>query len=364
MQHLAARGLTFGCHVLVSASRWSDLRPAVRDLFGTRLELRLGDPVDSEIDRRLAALVPTGRPGRGLVPDRLHVLTALPRVDGRRDAATVGAGLDDLVTRVAAAWPGPAGPRLRVLPERITAADLLLRTGDGTGRLLLLGVDESDLAPVGLDVEAEPHWLVLGDGRSGKSSALRAYVHEVMRTRTPREAQLVVVDPRRSLLGEVPDAYLLHHLTTATQATPALAELASYLQQRLPGPDVTPEQVRRRSWWSGAEVFVVVDDHDLVSTRQGSPLQALEPLLANARDVGLHVVVARRAGGASRALFEPVLQMLRDLAAPGLVLSGSPDEGPLVGQVRPVPSPPGRGRLVTRDRGVEIVQVAWREPAP
>jgi S-DNA-T family DNA segregation ATPase FtsK/SpoIIIE len=110
-------------------------------------------------------------------------------------------------------------------------------------------------------------------------------------------------------------------------------------------------------------VFVLVDDYDLVATQQGSPVQDLVPLLAQARDVGLHLALARRAGGASRALYEPVLQSLRDLAAPGLLLSGSPDEGPLLGNQRLQPAPPGRGRLVTRDRGAEVVQLAWREPA-
>ena len=109
-------------------------------------------------------------------------------------------------------------------------------------------------------------------------------------------------------------------------------------------------------------MFIVVDDYDLVATTQSSPVQALQPLIAQARDVGLHLVVARRSGGASRALYEPVIQSLRDLAMPGLVLSGNPDEGALIGNVRPAPAPPGRGRLVTRDRGVEVVQLAWREP--
>jgi S-DNA-T family DNA segregation ATPase FtsK/SpoIIIE len=54
---------------------------------------------------------------------------------------------------------------------------------------------------------------------------------------------------------------------------------------------------------------------------------------------------------------------MRDLAMPGLMLSGSPDEGPLLGNVRPMAAPPGRGRLVTRDRGVEVIQTAWAEPA-
>ena len=33
-----------------------------------------------------------------------------------------------------------------------------------------------------------------------------------------------------------------------------------------------------------------------------------------------------------------------------------------ISNLRPVPLPPGRGRLVTRDRGTEVVQVAWSEP--
>jgi len=364
LQQLAARGLTFGLHVLVGTGRWADLRAAMRDLLGTRLELRLGDPVDSEVDRRIAAQVPAGRPGRGLVADGQHFLAAVPGLARPSVDGGLADGVEELVTRIASAWPGPAGPKLRLLPELVGLAQVRALAGpDEADRRLLLGVHERDLGPVGLDVDAEPHLLLLGDGRSGKSSALRAYAHEVMRTRTPAQAQLVVVDYRRSLLGEVPEDHLLSYVTSAAQARAALRDLAAYLGSRIPGPDVTPGQLRGRSWWSGAEVFVVVDDYDLVATQQGSPVQDLVPLLAQARDVGLHLVLARRAGGASRALYEPVLQSLRDLAAPGLLLSGSPDEGPLLGNHRPRPGPPGRARLVTRDGGAEVVQLAWREPA-
>jgi S-DNA-T family DNA segregation ATPase FtsK/SpoIIIE len=363
LQQLATRGLTFGLHLVVGAARWADFRAAVRDLFGTRLELRLGDPMDSEVDRRIATLVPAGRPGRGLVQGKLHFLSALPRIDGSPDVEALGDGVDDLIKRIAAAWTGPSGPKLRLLPERVTLDEI--RTGarpESGDRRLLLGLNEKDLGAVALDADVEPHLLIFGDGQSGKSSALRAYVHEIMRTRSPKEAQLVVVDYRRSLLGEVPEEYLLSYLTSAVQAQPALRDLAAYLESRIPGPDVTPEQLRNRSWWSGAEVHVLVDDYDLVATQQGSPAAVLQPLLPQARDLGLHVVVARRSGGASRALYEPVIQSLRDLAMPGLLLAGSPDEGPLLGNQKPQPAPPGRGRLVTRDRGVEVVQLAWQEP--
>ena len=265
LQQLAGRGLTFGFHLLVASSRWADFRAAMRDTFGTRLELRLGDPLDSEVDRRVAALVPAGRPGRGLVSSKLHFLAALPRIDGDHDTDTLGDGVEDLVKRVAAAWRGPQGPKLRLLPERIELASLVaaLPAGDQPGRLVL-GVNEKDLAPVGLDPDTQPHLLIYGDGQSGKSAALRTYLREVARTRTPQEAQLVVVDYRRSLLGEVPEDYLLNYLTSATQTTPVVKDLAAYLESRIPGPDVTPDQLRTRSWWKGAEVYVVIDDYDLV----------------------------------------------------------------------------------------------------
>ncbi len=363
IQQLAGRGLTFGLHIVTASTRWPDFRAAMRDLLGTRLELRLGDPIDSEIDRKVAALVPGNRPGRGLVPGKLHFLGALPRTDGDGTAETLGDGVDALIAAVTAAWRGPAGPKLRLLPDRITLDEVRAQSGTPPQRQLLLAINEKELAPVALDVDAEPHLLLFGDGKSGKTNLLRTYCQEIMRTRTPAEAQIILVDYRRSLLGEVPEEYLLNYLTSATQAQPALNDLATYLQNRIPGPDVTPEQLRNRSWWTGAEVFVVVDDYDLVATQQSSPVALLQPLMAQARDVGLHIAVARRSGGASRALYEPVIQTMRDLAMPGILLAGSRDEGALIGNLRPGPAQPGRARMLTRDRGAEVVQLAWTDPS-
>jgi len=366
LQQLASRALAFGVHLVASAARWSDLRASIRDMIGTRLELRLGDPLDSLVDRRAAGLVPAHRPGRGLVEPGLHFLTALPRIDGVPDPSSAGEGVTALVRRVAAAWPGSPAPRLRLLPARLPLDRLRHRAGVTTrapGSRLLLGVEEEKLAPVWLDPATEPHLLVFGDGGSGKSALLRSITSEIARTRAPRLAQIAVVDYRRSLLGEIPEDRLLCSLSSAGQAQPALRDLAAYLRRRLPGPEVTPDQLRRRSWWTGPDVFVLVDDYDLVTTAGCSPVQALQPLLAQAHDVGLHVILARRSGGASRSLHEPVIQTLHDLAAPTLLLSGSPEEGPLAGGAAPVPARPGRGRLVTRSRGTEVVQLAWCDPS-
>ena len=124
---------------------------------------------------------------------------------------------------------------------------------------------------------------------------------------------------------------------------------------------MTPSQLRDRSWWHGPELFLLVDDYDLVATAGNNPLAALIELLPQARDIGLHLVVARRVGGAARALYEPVLQRLRELDSPGLLMSGNREEGQLIGTLKPSPQPPGRGHLVRRRDGTQLIQTAWCE---
>src|SRR5690606_5859073 len=85
---LAAQGLGYGVHVVVTASRWAELRPVLKDQLGTRIELRLGDPADSEMDRRRARHLIDSPPGRGITRDGRELTIALPRLD--EAASTTG----------------------------------------------------------------------------------------------------------------------------------------------------------------------------------------------------------------------------------------------------------------------------------
>jgi S-DNA-T family DNA segregation ATPase FtsK/SpoIIIE len=357
---IATRGLSYGIHVVASATRWADFRAGVKDLFGSRLELRLGDPSDSAVDRRAAANVPAAAPGRGLSADGLHVLVAVPEIAGH-DAPS-------LVKAIASGWPGPSAPRVRMLPSRLPYAALLTTAEDGSpvpmgsGLELPLGVAEADLRPVLVDFAADAHLIAYGDGECGKSTLLRSIAESVTRRFTPEQARIVLVDYRRSLLGAVTTDHLIGYGTTAENTATLIESVASYMERRRPGPDVTPEQLRTRSWWTGPECFVLVDDYDLVAPTAAGPLLPLLEYLSQARDVGLHLVLTRRAGGAARALYEPILQRIRELGMPGLVMSGEREEGALVGGVRPGPQPPGRGWLVTRRDGARLVQLAHISP--
>lgn len=46
----------------------------------------------------------------------------------------------------------------------------------------------------------------------------------------------------------------------------------------------------------------------------------------------------------------------------GVLLSGNPEEGAVIGRVRPVRSAPGRARVVSRDLGLVTAQLLWTPP--
>jgi DNA segregation ATPase FtsK/SpoIIIE, S-DNA-T family len=359
---IAAEGLSYGVHVVLTASRWADIRPALKDQIGTRIELRLGDPADSEIDRKRAANVAQGRPGHGLTPDGLPFLAALPRVDGIAGADGLDAAAAEVGELLRARHGHRRAPVIRLLPEQVDYDGLVTDVADPPERAFVLGVDENRLSPVTLDFRREPHLLILGAAQSGKTATIRVLCREILRTAPPAGVQLYLVDPRRGMLGEIDADRLAGYLATPVAVTTQLPALVATLTARLPGAEVTQRQLRTRSWWTGPDVYLVVDDYDLVATAAGNPLTPILAILPHASDVGLHVVVARRSGGAARALYEPVLAAIRDLGAMGLQLSASPDEGPLLGTARPRLLPPGRGSLITRDGGEQVVQVAWSVP--
>ncbi|HEY7272171.1 MAG TPA: type VII secretion protein EccCa [Actinoplanes sp.] len=351
---IATRGLSYGIHVVATATRWMDFRPGIRDLFGSRLELRLGDPTDSMVNRRAAVSVPE-KPGRGIVEHptdknkSLHVLTVRPELSTLPDTAA-------LVKQIATSWTGPLAPRVRLLPASLPYGELDLDRSSGLR--LPIGISESDLQQVEIDFGGDPHFLLFGDAECGKSSFLRALATTVTRRFTPEQARIILVDYRRSLMDLPESEHRIGYGMQATKTLELMESVAGYMQRRLPGPDVTAQQLRERSWWQGPELFVLVDDYDLVVSGPTNPLQPLLEYLPQARDVGLHLVITRRAGGASRSLYEPVIQRLRELSSPGLVMSGPSDEGALIGPVKPALLPPGRGRLLTRREGVRLIQLA------
>ncbi|MYV90630.1 type VII secretion protein EccCb, partial [Streptomyces sp. SID1034] len=354
------RGLGYGIHLVLTASRSMEVRANLKDHLANRLELRLGDTMDSEFDRKVAANVPVGVPGRGQSPQKLHFMAAVPRIDGLQSDTDLAEATAALATEVARHWTVPGAPAVRLLPRELPAAQL--PPGDAAPeRGIAFALDENNLEPVFVDFEQDPFFLVFGEGESGKSNLLRLLITQLTR-RYPGEAcKLFVVDNRRALLDVTPPSHLAEYIPMSNAMDHHMDALADLMRRRAPSADVTARQLRERSWWRGPTVYVVVDDYDLVSTSSGNPLGKLTELLPFARDVGVRFIIARSTAGAGRASYEPFLQRIKELGAQGVILAGDPAEGDLLAGVRPRPMPTGRGTFVSRRRGKPLVQTGLTE---
>ncbi|MFF9584376.1 type VII secretion protein EccCa [Streptomyces achromogenes] len=357
---IAARGLGYGIHLVITASRSMEVRANLKDHLMNRLELRLGDVMDSEIDRKVAANVPAGVPGRGLSPQKLHFMAAVPRIDGLTSDTDLAEATAALTTEVGRHWQAPGAPKVRLLPRRLDATEL--PPGDRFPRRgVAFALDEENLEPVFVDFDQDPFFLIFGESESGKSNLLRLLIRQLSLRYGGDEAKFFVVDNRRALLDVTPASHLAEYIPMSSQMDHHMAALADLMQRRTPTADVTPQQLRDRSWWRGPQVFVVIDDYDLVSTSSGNPLSGLTEMLPFARDVGVRFIIARSSAGAGRASYEPFMQRMKELGAQGLVLAGDPAEGDILGGVRHRPMPPGRGVFVSRKRGKPLVQTGLVE---
>lgn len=361
LNSLAVQGLSYGIHLVISATRWMEMRAAVKDMLGTRIELKLGDALDSDVGRRFNELIPVGRPGRGMSHERLHILIALPRLDSSSGVEDLPEGVAAAVKAMRAHYGKRQAPRVRMLPHKVDRA-AVVRVARSAGILskarFAIGINEADLMPVVLDFEAQPHLVVFGEAECGKTGLLRNIATGLMENATPEQCKIVLVDYRRSMLGVVANDYLGGYATASQSCSELMSALAETLRERIPPSDITQQQLKERSWWSGPNIFVMIDDYDLVATGSiSSPLSPLAEFLPQARDIGLRVVVARRIGGAGRAMMDPFVGRLKDLSCNALVMSGSKDEGALFGY-KATEMPPGRGMLISRTARSGVIQLS------
>ena len=350
---LAARSLSFGVHLVVGAVRWSEIRSRVRDLLGTKLELRLGDPLESVVGSRAAAAVPR-HAGRGLTKSGHQFLAALPRLDGSGNGGDVGAATKEAVAEIDTFWSGPPAPGVRMLPHSLPLSQLPLPEGDIR---VCLGWDEQRLQPVWHDFERLPHLLVFGDGETGKTNLLRLVAKAITTRYQPGEARILLGDPGRELHKMVPQEYRVGYAVDAAALGDLSASAAVSMNGRLPGADITPERLEQRDWWQGPQLFLLIDDYDLFASggTAGGPMRPLADLLGQSAHIGLHLVIARSSSGAMRAMMDPLLRRMWELGTPGLLLSYPREEGKFLGEAKPRTLPPGRAQLVTR-RAVTLIQ--------
>jgi DNA segregation ATPase FtsK/SpoIIIE, S-DNA-T family len=366
---LAATGLNYGVHVIIAANRWAEIAPKIRDNIGARLELYLHDPVESEFGKAAAATLPAGVPGRGLTRDKLHFQAALPVVvQGNAsmtaadttpalDALPVQEAIEAFVRRAQHAWSGPTALPVRMLPGMVRWQDLSAAVRP-PARGIPLGVDEFRLEPVLIDLAATgPHFLVFGDGECGKTNLIRAWIRGIERYYSPEEAEFAIIDLRRKLADLRTSQQCALYAYNQETLKQCIDGLRATIDRRVKESAQMPlERLDDEKKWDGPRFFVFVDDYDAFPT-SANPLAPLNNYLVQARDTGFHLILARSVGGTTTS-FDPILKTLKDMQTPGLVMSGNPTEGVILGNQRAAQFPPGRGYLIRRKYPITQIQTA------
>lgn len=342
---LISRGGGYGIHVVVTSTRMNEVRLAQQAFFGTRIELRLGEPAESAHGRKLAESISADRPGRALTDRKLLGHVALPRIDGIDDVDTAQEGLRALVADVAASTEDRA-MAVRVLPALVEAETV--PTPRRRGRVPL-GLRESDLEPELLDLRgADRHLLVLGDDGCGKTNLLRTLTRRLREQYTSEEIVFAVFDPRRTLDGEIPDEYLGGYAPSAALAEQLAGAVAGELAERVADADHAA---------TAPAVVLLIDDYDILTAGGTAPLSRLASFLPLGAQIGLHAVLTRRVRGASRGIYESFFTAMRDSGGTGLLMSGDRGEGVLLGGLRARQLPIGRTQVLRPGRPAETVQL-------
>lgn len=189
VQDIAGQGLAYGVHVIITTPRWTELKSRVRDYLGTKIEFRLGDVNETQIDR-ITREIPANRPGRAVSLEKHHLMMGVPRLDGVHSADNIVEAISSAVQQIADRHTDQA-PQVRVLPERIYLHQLDPNppgpdSDYRTRWQVPLGVRESDLTVAYNQMHLTPHLLIFGAPKSGKTRIAHAVAQAICKRNSPQ----------------------------------------------------------------------------------------------------------------------------------------------------------------------------------
>lgn len=368
--HLLDNGPRHGLHVIVTALANNEIPPRMQKHFGTSIHLAVNDVNESFVQgeaKQMVAKLPADEPGRCV--DFAHKLEArilvpqsepiepvkfergMPSYDYRTN---YGPGIAQFVKSMSARWPQPEqrASRIHPAPEKIDyqviwdlyasyARQLSELSPPEPGRRaamdkhLPIAISAEDLKVVTVPDHTSPHVLAVGDPKCGKTTFVRALINSVVNQFSPEEAQFVILETKFDLLAEqeqlAVDGYLMAY-ADQNSLPEAIEKVKAAIEPRMPRKEtgLSVAQIKNRSWYSGPEIFVIIDGVPGFAAGgfgMASPLDAFLELTKR-NDLGLHICATGIAQGfPSARTSNKLYYALAQANTPILLFSGPSSEG-------------------------------------
>ncbi|MFB9902606.1 FtsK/SpoIIIE domain-containing protein [Allokutzneria oryzae] len=288
VEHLAEAGPLYGVHLALATDSWQAIDRQMRSKLGTTLELH--------------------EAGRGVEAGGHDIQVARPRIQGCPDLPTLAKTL----ARFSAASPRPPAGEPPVPDEPPVPVAPLAPEPEP--------VAPQEPQPTGTvtwDPAVSPHFAVFGESGQERSELLRALLREVTLRHSAAQSKVLLFDYRSELRDTAEDLgdHLVGYADDPDAGAEMLRDLHSLLHNRLPPVEASADAVRGRSWWSGPELYLVVDDYDRVSGGEVG-LSWLAPLLPIADDLGFHLLLSCTPRGPEELAADPLLDRLCSMYRP------------------------------------------------
>jgi len=136
-----------------------------------------------------------------------------------------------------------------------------------------------------------PHTLIAGSTGCGKSTFLHNLIYELMGTYTPREASMVLIDPKRvELVDYRTTKYCIGYASDNKAALDLLEDCIDLIEDRYKSM-----QEQRIKLYNGAKVFVIIDElaDILIDGQYGLKVKrSLQKILQIGRASGVCIIAA------------------------------------------------------------------------
>ena len=218
IQTLLREGASAGIHLVLTGDRQlvnARMSALVENKIGLRLPDRADYPLLGLQPRKLPESIPEGRAFRSDTAVELQFALLTADLNGQAQAAELRRIGEQAAAR-SVDVPRSLRPfRVDVLPARITLDEAWeLRDPQPASPLwAMVGVGGDELTARGLDLARIPQAIVAGPPRSGRSTALLAVVHSLLRG----GAEVVIAAPRPSPLRDLAGVPGVRHVFTGVE---------------------------------------------------------------------------------------------------------------------------------------------------